>query len=107
MLMGPFFVDCCFFALECYGIGPHWIFLIKMYHSGIYSWSFSQTAPSSCHQHFKGIFPGCTLSINFFSAGINVIIEYTVASSARKFVPTGNVALPLVRTFIDNLDVKT
>ena len=84
-----------FFALERYGVDPHWICLIKIYYSGIYSCSFSQSAPSSWHQHFKGIFAGCTLSIILFLAGINVVIEYTLASSARKFVSTGNVAFPL------------
>ena len=38
-----------------------------------------------------------------FLAGINVIIEYTLASSAHKFVSTGNVAFPLVRAFMDDL----
>ena len=84
-----------FFALERYGVDPHWISLIKIYYSGIYSRSFSQSAPRSSHQHFKGIFAGCTLSIILFLAGINVVIEYTLASSARKFVSTGNVAFPL------------
>ena len=56
-----------FFALERYGVDPHWISLIKIYYSGIYSRSFSQSAPSSWHQHFKGIFAGCTLSIILFS----------------------------------------
>ena len=93
-----------FFALERYGVDPHWISLIKMCYSGIFSCSFSQSAPSSWHQHFKGIFAGCTLSIIIFLAGINVVIEYTLASSARKFVSTGNVALPLVRAFMDNLN---
>ena len=37
-----------FFALERYGVNPHWISLIKIYCSGIYSRSFSQSAPSSC-----------------------------------------------------------
>ena len=71
-----------FFALERYGVDPHWISLIKIYYSGIYSRSFSQSGPSSWHQHFKGIFAGCTLSIILFLAGINVVIEYTLASSA-------------------------
>ena len=33
-----------FFALECYGVDPHWISLVKIYYSGIYSCSFSQYA---------------------------------------------------------------
>ena len=98
---------CCCFALERYGIDPHWISLSKMYHSGIYSHYFSQSAPSSWHQHFKEIFAGYTLSIILFLAGINVVIEYTLASSARKFVSTGNVALPLVRAFMDNLNLMS
>ena len=40
-----------------------------------------------------------------FLAGINVIIEYTLASSAHKFVSTGNVAFPLVRAFMDDLNL--
>ena len=96
-----------FFALERYGVDPHSISLIKIYYSGIYSRSFSQSAPSSSHQHFKGIFAGCTLSIILFLAGINVVIEYTLASSARKFVSTGNVAFPLVRAFMDDLNLMS
>ena len=42
-----------------------------------------------------------------FLAGINVVIEHTLASSACKFVPTGNVALPLVRAFMDDLNLMS
>ena len=94
-----------FFALKHYGVDPHWISLIKMYYSRIYSCSFSQSTPSSWHQHFKGFFAGCTLSVIFFLAGINVVIQYTLASSAHKFVVTGNVALTFVRVFMDNLNL--
>ena len=48
---------------------------------------------------------GCTLSIILFLAGINVVTEYTLASLAHKFVSTGNVALPLVRAFMDDLNL--
>ena len=37
------------FALERYGVDPHWISLIKMYYSGTYSCSFSQSAQRSWH----------------------------------------------------------
>ena len=80
--------------------------LIKRYYSGIYSCSFSHSAPSSWHQHFKGTFAECTLSF-FFLAGINVVIEYTLASLARKFVSTGNVALPLVGAFMNDLNLMS
>ena len=36
-----------------------------------------------------------------------MVIEYTLASSARKFVSTGNVAFPLVRTFMDDLNLMS
>ena len=89
-----------FFALERYGVDPHWISLIR-----IYSRSFSQSAPSSWHQHFKEIFAGRTLSIILFLAGKNVVIEYTLASSAHKFVSTSKVAFPLVRACMDDLNL--
>ena len=34
-----------------------------------------------------------------------MVIEYTLASSAHKFVSTGNVAFPLVRTVMDDLNL--
>ena len=64
-----------FFALQRYGVDTHWISLIKIYYSIVHIRSFSQSAPSSWHQHFKGLFAGCTLSIILFLAGINVVIE--------------------------------
>ena len=36
-----------------------------------------------------------------------MVIEHTLASSACKFVPTGNVALPLVRAFMDDLNLMS
>ena len=52
-----------FFALEYYGVDPHWMSLITIYYSEIYSHSFSQSTPflSTLHQCFNGIFAGCTL----------------------------------------------
>jgi len=47
-----------------------------MAHYGLWSKSFYPTAQSSWHQHFKGIFIGCTLSIILFLSGINIVIEY-------------------------------
>ena len=34
-------------------------------------------------------------------------IEYNLASSAHKFVSTGNVALPLVRAFMDDISLMS
>ena len=96
-----------FFALERYGVHEHWISLIKAYYSGIYSKSFSSSAPSSWHQHFKGTFAGCTLSIILFLAVINVTIEYAILSKAPCFIYSGKVSLPLVRVFMDNMSLMS
>ena len=55
-----------FFALKRYGVSNAWILLIQKYYDGLFSKSFSNAAPSDWHQHFKGIFTGCTLSIILF-----------------------------------------
>ena len=96
-----------FFALERYSVHEHWISLIKAYYSGIYSKSFSSSAPSSWHQHFKGIFAGCTLSIILFLAGINVIIEYAILSKAPPFIYSGKVSLSLVKAFMDDMSLMS
>ena len=70
--MGQFLSDCCFLLWNVMAL-----ISIKIYHSGIYSCSFSQSPRSSWYQHFKRIFAGCTLSI-LFLAGINVVTEYTL-----------------------------
>ena len=70
--MGQFLSDCCFLLWNVMAL-----ISIKIYHSGIYSCSFSQSPRSSWYQHFKRIFAGCTLSI-LFLAGINVATEYTL-----------------------------
>ena len=55
-----------FLALERYGVHPQWINIIKAYYNGLWSRSFSLDSPSSWHQHFRGIFTGCTASIILF-----------------------------------------
>ena len=85
-----------FFALRCYGVHEQWITLIQKYYSAIYTKSFSKTAPSNWHQHFRGIFAGCTISIILFLSGINVIIEYALTSAANNFIHSSQVSLPLI-----------
>ena len=96
-----------FFALRRYGVPNQWITLIKNYYFGLYTKSFSKTAPSDWHQHFRGIFAGCTISIILFLAGINVIIEYTLTSNAKCFINSSKVSLPLVRAFMDDLNLMS
>ena len=65
------------FALNRYGVSPQWIRLTETF-EGIFSKSFSESATSGWHRHQRGIFAGCTLSIIFFLAGMNIILEYSV-----------------------------
>ncbi|XP_057310622.1 uncharacterized protein LOC130648588 [Hydractinia symbiolongicarpus] len=53
-------------------------------------------------QHLKGIFAGCTLSIILFLSGINVVLEYTLATSLSCYITSGKVSLPLIRAFMDD-----
>ncbi|XP_057310055.1 uncharacterized protein LOC130648052 [Hydractinia symbiolongicarpus] len=77
--------------------------LIDAYGS-LWSKSFSFTASSSWHQHFRGIFIGCTLSIILFLAAINVIIEYVCAEEELKScVPPGDSDHPPVKAFMDDI----
>ena len=96
-----------FFALERYGVDNKWIAIIKNYYAGLYTKSFSHSAPSTWHQHFRGIFTGCTVSIILFLAGINIIIEYALASNASNVVLSNKVSLPLVRAFMDDLNLMS
>ena len=96
-----------FFALKRYGVDNKWISIVENYYSGLYSKSFSHSAPSSWHQHFKGIFAGCTLSIILFLSGINIIIEYVLTSKASQVIHSSNVKLPLVRAFMDDLNIMS
>ena len=36
-----------------------------------------------------------------------MVIEYALASSVRKFVSTGNIAFPLIRAFMDDLNLMS
>ena len=96
-----------FFALERYGVPHSWISLIKNYYVGIYSKSFSEFAPSNWHQHLRGIFAGCTLSIILFLAGINIILEYTLLSPAPSFITSSKLSLPLIRAFMDDINLMS
>ena len=96
-----------FFALERYGVPSSWISLIKKYYVGIHSKSFSKSAPSNWHQHQRGIFAGCTLSIILFLAGINIILEYTLNTSVSNFISSTEVSMPLVRAFMDDLNLMS
>ena len=67
-----------YFALRRYGVSEKWIQLIQFYYSGLWSKCFQEASPSSWHQHQRGIFIGCTVSIILFLAAINIIIEFTL-----------------------------
>ena len=96
-----------FFALKRYGVHDHWISLVQNYYVGIYSKSFSESAPSNWHQHQRGIFAGCTLSIILFLAGMNIILEYVLVACAPHFVTSSKVSLPLVKAFMDDVNLMS
>ena len=96
-----------FFALKRYEVLEPWITLIQKYYSAIYTKSFSSSAPSNWHQHFRGIFAGCTVSIILFLSGINVIIEHTLTSEANNFIHSSKACLPLIRAFMDDLSLMS
>ena len=92
-----------FFALKRYGVPSAWIDLVQAYYNGLWSKSFSDSAPSGWHQHFKGIFIGCTVSIILFLAAINVIIEFCLASAPPQIdPPLPTQSLPM-KAFMDDL----
>ena len=96
-----------FFALERYGVPTSWISLIRKYYISLWSKLFSLNALSNRHQHLKGIFADCTVSIILFLAGMNVIIEYTNTCNAPNFVTSSKTTLPLIRPFMDDIDLMS
>ena len=96
-----------FFALDRYGVPTSWISLIRKYYIGLWSKSFSLNALSNWHQHLKGTFAGCTVSIILFLAGMNVIVKYTNTCNAPNFVTSAKTTLPLIRTFMDDIDLMS
>ena len=96
-----------FFALKRYGVDEKWVTIIKKYYAGLYTKSFSSSAPSNWHQHFRGIFQGCTISIILFLVGINIVIEYAVTSSASSVIHSNKVGLPRVRAFMDDINLMS
>ena len=90
-----------FFAIECYGEDPIWADVLKSYYIGLWSKSFSPTAPSSWHKHSRGIFTGYTVSIILFLAGMNVILEFIVVETdSSNFL---SLSSPPVKAFMDDL----
>ena len=96
-----------FFALRRYGVPENWILIITNYYIRIWCKSFSDKAPSNWHQHLRGIFAGCTVSIVLFLAGMNVIIEYTQQCNVPNFISSSKVALPLIRAFMDDINLMS
>ena len=91
-----------FMALKRYGVHPLWVDIIKSYYSGLWSRSFSLHAPSSWHQHLRGIFQGCTASIILFLVSINIAIEYICVGIS----PQSMNSSPPAKAFMDDLFLK-
>ena len=95
------------FALKRYHVPDKWIKIVENYYSGLWSKSFSESAPSDWHQHQRGIFTGCTVSIILFLSAINVVIEYILAEGASGYVTANGVEMPPVRAFMDDMNLMT
>ena len=94
-----------FFSLNRYGIPEKWINLIKNYYKGLWSCSFSANSPSSWHQHQKGIFAGCTISVILFLVAINTIIEYATMNNPKTYTLSEGVSMSPMRAFMDDLSI--
>ena len=92
-----------FLALRRYGVPEKWISIVTNYYQGLWSRSFSESAPSSWQEHKRGIFAGCTLSIVLFVAAMNIVLEFVLASNIKGPSSAGGVSLPPVRAFMDDL----
>ena len=90
-----------FFALRGYDIPEHWVSLFIKYYEGLWSISWSDSAPSSWHHHLRGIFIGCTASIIFFLSAINVIIEHISAVTKDEICKT--MTSTPVKAFTDDI----
>ena len=62
-----------FFCPRAIHYRPIWVDLLKSFYGGLWSKSFSAIAPSSWHQHLRGIFTCGTASIMLFLARLNVV----------------------------------
>ena len=95
------------FALERYQVHDKLFNIVRNYYAGLWSKSFVQTAPSSWHQHQRGIFTGCTVSIILFVSAINVVIEYILANDIQGYKTHKGIALPPVRAFMDDMNLMS
>ena len=93
-----------FFGLWRYGIPNKWIQIVESYFAEIFIKSFSGSAASSWHRHQRGIIASCTISINLFYAGMNVVLEYSLHTNVPKFVINNN-PQPLIHAFIVGLNL--
>ena len=75
---------------------------MESYYKGLWSCSLSSDAPSSWHQHFRGIFTGCSISIILFLAAINIVLEYVRVKIVIPDKPS-----PPVKAFLDDFFLKT
>ena len=90
-----------FFALRQYAIPEHWASLFIKYYEGLWSISWSDSAPSGWHHPLRGIFIGCTASIILFLSAINVIIEHISAVTEDEIYKT--MTSTPVKAFIDDM----
>ena len=94
-----------FVALRRYGVPEKWCRIVENYYAGLWSKSFLPSATSSWHQHKRGIFTGCTVSIILFISAINIVIEYILAEQVERYQTKNGTLLPPVRAFMDDMNL--
>ena len=94
-----------FLALQRYGVSKHFLELLQSYFHSLWNRSFSDSCPSGWHKQQKGIFAGDTISIILFLAAINLPISFTTNCTARKYTTSEGRELPLVRAFMDDINL--
>ena len=75
--------------------------LFIKYYEGLWSISWSDSAPSSWHHHLRGIFVGCRASIILFLSARHVIIEHISAVTEDAIYKTMT-SIP-VKAFMDDM----
>ena len=90
-----------FFTFRRYGLPEHWVTFFIKYYEGLWTISWSDSAPSSCHHHLRAIFIGCTASIVLFLSAINVTIEHISAVTEDEIYNT--MTSTPAKAFVDDM----
>ena len=95
------------FVLTRYAVHPDWIKLIMLYYRGMWGRISTSKNKSRWVKMECGIFAGCTVSGIVFLAAFNIFLEYLDALAIPRYTLSNGVSLPLLRAFVDDLNITT